>query len=146
MTNDTFLPSDYEVPSSSDKYMKLVKGDNRFRILTSPILGYELWVDEGDRRVPKRTPMDKPFTTDEAENPEDIKHFWAMVVYNYANKKIQILEVTQKGIQKTLRALAKDEDWGTPLNYDIVVVREGKDKNTTYSLNPKPAKKLVEGI
>jgi hypothetical protein len=70
-----------------------------------------------------------------------------MVVYNYANKKIQILEITQKGIQKTLRALAKDEDWGSPIQkYDIVVTRTGDGMETKYEVLPKPATKLTEGI
>ena len=145
--DNTFLPESYEVPGVSDKYFKFQKGENRFRILSSPILGYEYWVEEGDKRIPKRTPMTKPFTTDEVENPEDIKHFWAMVVYNYANKKIQILEITQRGIQKTLRALARDEDWGSPvLKYDIVVIKTGDGMETKYEVLPKPATKLTEGI
>ena len=142
-----FLPPDYEVPSSRENYMRFEEGDNKFRILCSPIIGWEAWVsDEQGGRKPIRQPMDKPFSVDQVDAPEDIKHFWAMVVYNYNLKKIQILEITQKGIQKSIKALARDEDWGTPLNYDLVVVREGKDKSTTYSLNPKPAKKIDPGI
>lgn len=142
-----FLPTDYKVPSSSDKYMKFVKGDNRFRILTSPILGYEIWKDDGDKRVPIRTRMSVPFTTEQAPDPEDIKHFWAMVVYNYANKTVQILEITQKGIQKTLKALAQDEDWGSPVQkYDIVVTKAGDGMETKYEVLPKPATKMDDGI
>lgn len=142
-----FLPTAYEVPSGSDKYMKFVKGENRFRILTSPILGYEWWIDQGEKRVPKRVSMDQPLPVTEIDDPESIKHFWAMVVYNYANKKVQILEITQKGIQKTLRALAKDEDWGSPVQkYDIVVTRVGDGMETKYEVLPKPASKMDEGI
>ena len=145
--DNTFLPTGYEIPGVSDKYMKFQKGENRFRILSSPILGYEYWEEVGDKRTPKRTPLDKPFSTEEVSDPEDIKHFWAMVVYNYANKKIQILEITQRGIQKTLRALARDEDWGSPvLKYDIVVIKTGDGMETKYEVLPKPATKLTEGI
>ena len=104
--DNTFLPESYEVPGASDKYMKFIKGENRFRILCSPILGYEYWVEEGDKRIPKRTPMDKPFSIEVAENPEDIKHFWAMVGYNYQSKEIQILEVTQSSILSSLKDVA----------------------------------------
>ena len=145
-TND-FLPTDYEVPSGSDKYMRFQKGENKFRILSSPILGYEWWNDEGDKRIPRRIPMNKDIPVTEIDDPESVKHFWAMIVYNYANKKIQILEITQKGIQKTLRALAKDEDWGSPIQkYDIVVTRTGDGMETKYEVLPKPATKLTEGI
>ena len=145
--DNTFLPTGYEIPGVSDKYFKFQKGENRFRILSSPILGYEYWEEVGDKRTSTRTPLDKPFSTEEVSDPEDIKHFWAMVVYNYANKKIQILEITQRGIQKTLRALARDEDWGSPvLKYDIVVIKTGDGMETKYEVLPKPATKLTEGI
>src|SRR3990167_2497267 len=125
-----FLPEKYEVPQKSGNYMKFTEGVNRFRILTSPILGWETWqiMNDGTRK-PVRKPMDQPFSVDEVEegDPTKIKHFWAMVVYNYEEEKIQILQITQKGVQKSLRALAKDEDWGSPLGYDIVVTREGKE-------------------
>jgi hypothetical protein len=142
-----FLPNDYEVPSSGSNYMKFEQGENKFRILSSPILGWEYWLDEGNSRKPIRTPIDKPFTTLQIEDPDKIKHFWAMVVYNYNEKKIQILEITQKGIQKTLRALAKDEDWGSPvMTYDIVVTKTGEKMETKYEVLPKPAKKIDPGI
>lgn len=142
-----FLPEGYEIPSSTDKYMRLVKGENRFRILSSPILGYEYWIEKDDKRIPLRTPMNKPFSVDVAENPEDIKHFWAMVVWNYAAKRVQILEITQKGVQKVLRALAKDDDWGSPVQkYDIVITRSGDGMETRYEVLPKPATTMDEGI
>ena len=144
-----FLPTSYEVPSSQSNYMKWAEGDNRFRILSSPIIGWEAWEDLPDgKRKPIRTTVDKPFTVDQVEDPTTIKHFWAMAVWDYQEEKIRILEITQKGIQRTLRALSKDPDWGTPVQtYDIVVTRKGKTLNDTeYSVLPKPAKKLDEGI
>jgi len=138
-----FLPKSYEVPQGKGNYVKFQNGENRFRILTSPILGWEYWVsDEDGNRKPLRRKMDDPFKTDVATEPEKIKHFWAMVVYNYQDKKIQILEITQKGIQKSLRALAKDEDWGSPVNnYDVVITKTGEKLETEYQTQPKPAKK-----
>ena len=142
MTN-TFLPSDYEVPSTSN-YMKFVAGENRLRILSSPVIGWEYWISDAEgNRKPLRKKMDNPFSTIEIENPEEIKHFWAMVVYNYQEKRIQILEITQKSIQKTLKALAKDEDWGSPVQtYDIVVTKTGEKMETRYEVLPKPAKAM----
>jgi hypothetical protein len=146
--NNEFLPLGYEVPSSADGYMKFEQGDNRFRILCSPILGWEYWVTDSEgKRKPLRKRMEQPFSTLEVEEPESIKHFWAMVVYNYNTEKIQILEITQKGIQKILRALAKDKDWGTPVQtYDIVVNKTGEKLETKYEVLPKPIKKIDPGI
>lgn len=149
MSDNTFLPASYEVPQKAGSYMKFLEGENKFRILASPILGYETWEDLPDgSRKPKRTPMDKPFSVNEVEggDPNNVKHFWAMPVYNYAEEKVQILEITQKGIQKSLRALAKDEDWGSPVSYDLVVTRTGQKLETEYQVQPKPAKALSSAI
>lgn len=145
----SFLPQDYDVPESSSRYMKLKPGDNRFRVLDSPVIGYEYWVYEKDTSTPIRVK-----TMDEAVNaenylptrgdgkPNQIKHFWAMPVINYATGKVEILEITQKSIQKTIKELAQDEDWGDPRQYDIAITRQGEGLETEYSVVPKPNKPL----
>lgn len=142
-----FLPKEYDVPSSKDNYMRFQSGDNRFRVLASPIIGWESWETKNDgSRTPIRHRMDEPFKASEVEDPEQIKHFWAMPVWNYDEERIQILEITQKGIQRTIRALSKDTDWGSPVNYDLVVTKQGEKLKTEYSVQPKPVKKLDPGI
>ena len=150
-----FLPTTYEVPVKPSNYMKFQDGDNRFRILSSPILGYEWWVDQdgnpkakGDKIVkgdkPVRVPMAGPVPESAIETA---RHFWAMKVWNYQEKMVQILELTQASIQKPLKALARDEDWGSPVDkYDIVVNKTGEKLDTEYQLTPKPAKKMDEAI
>jgi len=83
---------------------------------------------------------------DVSEIGDEPKHFWAFVVWNYKDEKVQILEVTQKGIMKAIRNLVNDEDWGDPKNYDLVVTREGEGLETEYSVNPKPKTELDKGI
>ena len=137
-----FLPTNYDVPSGPSGYMKFEQGSNRFRILKSPIIGNEGWLN----KKPIRKRMNESFRDDEVEDIEKVKHFWAMVVWNYKAEKVQILEITQKGIQRTIRALAKDEEWGTPLEYDITVTREGEGMETEYQVVPMPPKPLSESI
>lgn len=139
-----FLPSAYEVPSKENGYMKLKKGDNRFRILTKPILGWEWWEDtaEGGRR-PQRVRMDEGVSV---ATGTEAKHFWAFVVWNYQANALQILELTQKGLQRAIKGLWQDQDWGSPLNYDLVISREGEGLETEYELKPKPAKALDNEI
>lgn len=137
-----FLPAGYEVPTTSN-YMKFQLGENKFRILSSPILGYEWWVETEGTRKPVRVDLKTQIDISKIENPDEVKHFWAMPVWNYQAKRVQILEITQKGIQKTLRALARDEDWGSPVQtYDIVVTKTGEGFETKYEVLPKPAKPL----
>src|SRR3990167_11455266 len=108
--SDNLLPDKYEVPQKTGNYMRFQDGENKFRFLSSSLLGWETWQELPDGgRKPLRTPIDKPFSADQVEggDPMNIKHFWAVVVWNYAEEKIQILEITQKGIQKSLRALER---------------------------------------
>lgn len=140
-----FLPNDYEVPSTSGQYMKFIQGENKFRILASPIVGNEYWIiEKGGKRKPIRVRMGSPITTGDLEDSDgdSIKHFWAMPVYNYKEKRIQVLELTQKGLQKQIKALSSDGDWGSPTGYDLVITRFGESLETTYILQPKPAKAM----
>ena len=136
---DNFFPNeDYKLPVSSN-YMRFQEGENNFRVLSSAIVGYEYW-----------NTQNKPVRSKESwdEMPEDIKtekdgsvrinHFWAFVVWNYEAKKIQILELTQKGIMKTIQGLIKNPKWGNPKEYDITVARSGSGFDTEYSCVPNP--------
>lgn len=142
VSESAFLPDTYEVPVDN-KYMKLREGKNRFRIMSSPVLGYEWWVDgpDGSRKV-NRIPMNQSIPVDKVKNPEDIRHFWAMMVWNYQDKKIQMLELLQRSLQKFLYSLAHDPDWGSPVNrYDIMINRVGTGKeDTKYDIVPIPPK------
>jgi hypothetical protein len=134
--NGEFLPSDYKVPHGPSNYMKLEVGENKLRIMDSPIVGYEWWVVEEDgKRKPMRVHIGQ-------RNPADSKHFWACPVWNYKAKRVQILEITQKSIQRALGALAADSEWGSPLNYDISIVREGEGMESRYQVIPAPHKAL----
>lgn len=139
-----FLPKEYKdnksLNETSGGYMKFVKGANRFRIMGSPIVGWEWWEElEEGKRSPRRVRINDKLDVSTISEPETIKRFWAMVVWNYELKRLQILEITQKGIQKTLEALVSDEDWGTPVQtYDLVVTKIGDGMETKYECLPKP--------
>lgn len=126
MTNfDTtfdFLPENYELPASTGgNYMKIQDGNNKFRILAKPVVGWLYW--ERTNPEEKGRPVRLEYT-DEArkiavenakQNPkkedQSIKHFWAMKVYNYETESVQILEITQKGLMQDIVNYAKDENW-----------------------------------
>jgi len=135
-----FLPDDYKVPETGN-YMKLVSGDNRFRILSKPIVG---WLDWKDKK-PLRFTMDaRPESPVDPKKP--IKHFWAFVVWNYASERVQVLEVHQQGIQKAIKAMDDSPEWGDPVNYDIKVNKEGQGMETEYTVTPLPPKPLMPEI
>jgi len=142
---ENFLPKDYSVPVGESNYMRFQQGDNLFRILAPPIVGWEDWVEEDGKKKPVRFKMDlKP---NQPFNPKrKIKHFWAMPVWNYNDERVQILEITQSGIQSKIKSLVDDEDWGKPFDYDIKVIRNGEGIETEYSVNPKPKKAVDESV
>lgn len=132
-----FLPEDYESPKASNHYMKIQEGENRIRILTAPVLGWEDWQE----KKPVRWKLEnKPTKSFDPKKP--VRHFWAFVVFNYIEERIQILQVTQATIRKSIEALCRDKDWGTPYHYDIKINKTGEGVDTEYTVNPVPHKPL----
>ena len=85
--------------------------------------------------------MDAELPLDENGERTKVKVFLAMPVWNYTENDLQILELTQATIRKTLSSLEADEDWGTPTEYDIKIMKDGSGRDTTYSVSPAPKKK-----
>lgn len=135
----SFLPQDYETPKQNNHYMKLEEGENKIRILSRPILGWEDWKDTKPIRFKYKDRPEKPI------NPEKpIRHFWSFIVYNYANQEIQILHVTQSSIKKAIEALCADSEWGSPHQYDLKITKSGEGMKTEYSINPSPHKPITD--
>lgn len=139
MTDNDFLPDDYKAPSGN--YMKLQPGENRIRILQKPILGWEGWKD----KKPYRFRMEERPVTTGFDN-QMVKHFWAFVCWDYADKAIKILEITQASIQKAVEAVARNADWGPPYNYDLSITRSGADLETKYTIVPIPPSPISKQI
>jgi hypothetical protein len=146
----SFLPDDYKVPASNTGFMKFQQGENVFRILSDAIIGWEWWttevIDGKEVRRPNRVTDEEAIPVTEYNEDQPPKHFWAMVVWNYQDKKIQVLEITQKGIQKAIRALEKSKGWGEPKRYDISVTKTGEKLETEYSVMPIPPEPLDKEI
>ena len=114
--------------------------------MSSPIMGWTYW-DKNNGNKPVRleyTSENYKIATQEAlKNPDPkdqkVKHFWAMVVWNYETTKIEILEITQKSIQESLRVLSTKKGWGNPVNtYDISIDKSWSGIDTEYQLSPIP--------
>jgi len=132
-----FLPEDYQAPKNANQnYMKLQQGENRIRILTKPIIGWEAW--SADNK-PIRFRLDEKYT-------KDAKHFWAFVVWNVIDQRIQIYQVTQATIRNAIEQLTKDNDWGSPFGYDIKIIKKGEKMDTEYTVNPVPHKEVSPDV
>lgn len=140
-----FLPKDYKAPVGSTSFMKLEEGQNRFRILSEAVIGWEGWKNNKPFR---REGIEQNITADEVDTDSKygkakpkINHFWAFLVFDYKDKQVKILEITQKSIMKSIEGLVNDPDWGDPVNYDLGIERvEGQ--RVSYNVNPYPPKKV----
>lgn len=135
-----FLPTNYETPKASNNYLKLLDGENRIRILSKPIIGWEDWKDSKPIRY-RLEEKPKPF-----DPKKPVKHFWSFIVHNVMEDRIQIMHVTQATIRRSLEALVRDPDWGAPYNYDIKINRSGEGMDTEYHINPVPHKKVEDRV
>ena len=153
--NGSFLPDNYQVPDKAKQFMKLEVGDNPFRILSAPLLG---WVFFNDENKPVRRGFDEgEFTIEELKvlkakkndkgEYEGSRHFWILLIWSYKHNAPKVLEITQISILKPLYSLINDEDWGDLRGYDININRVGAGKNDTeFTTMPKPHKPLSNEI
>lgn len=133
--SDFFPTEDYKVPQTASNYMKFEEGLNRIRILSSAIVGYQYFTTE-NKPVRSREPFeDTPLDIKPGRTP---KHFWAFVVWNYNEKKIQVLEITQKSIMMAIKSLIDNSKWGNPKNYDIAITKTGDKLDTEYGVQGEP--------
>lgn len=135
------LDNNYELPTSGGKYLKFKDGDTKFRVLSEVITWYEYF--DNDNKVYRSEEMFKE-TPNIKEwfwgKPWYQKHFWAMVAYDYEDKKVKILTTTTKAIQSSMLSLLKDPDFGDFKNYDLKVTKTGKWTETTYLVKALPPK------
>ena len=142
-----FLPKDYKEPEAASKYLqKIPEGNTTIRILDTPQLGWQGWKDtyKDSKKIssPTRAKLDSEigYKMEEFDNEiRDVKFIWAMTVYNYEEKAIQLWSIHQASIRKQISKLNQNQKWGNPNSYDITINREGKElSNTVYSLQPNP--------
>jgi hypothetical protein len=127
-------------------YMKLQQGENKFRIVGSIddggfITGMLGWIEEDGKRIPIRWECDSEAPRSFADKP---KEFFAFKVYNYAEERVQVLEITQVKLKNDLTSYCDDSEWGDPRKYDISIMRSGEGLETSYAMVPKPHKKMTE--
>lgn len=140
-----FYPQGYEPQDAPSDYMKLVKGENRIRILAKPIIGYEYWFESVGEDGKKVRNVKRVKEFGQAVNDpkaETIKEFHAFVVWNYSLQQVQLLNITQKTIQRAIFGYNKDSDWGDLTGFDIVIRKDGDGMDTEYTVTPKPHKAM----
>lgn len=139
------IPDNFN-PNPASGYMKFTPGANKFRVLEPGITGQVWWIEEDGKRKPMRRKDGDKISPSELDADSTIKPFLALVVYNYADNAVQVLEITQKGILNALTNLEKDEDWGDLREYDIKITRTGEGFDTEYQVTASPKKELSQDV
>jgi len=134
--------------SSGTDYTRLEVGENRLRIVSEVISGWECWSGEEGSRKPirqqygfKASQLDDLKVTDNDGNPsKDQKQFYACIVWNYGSEQFECWTPKQASIKNALYALDQDEAWGDPTQYDVIITRTGSGFDTSYAVMPRPQK------
>lgn len=133
-----FLPKNYEAPKTGGGYYKFVKGENRFRILSPAITGFEYWTKDNKPVRQKEAWEEVPEDAKRSESGGFQKHFWAFAVWNYEESRVQILEITQSTIQRQIEGYVENKKWGDPTKYDLVVNATGDGMEREYNTLAEP--------
>lgn len=133
---NSFLPQDYQQPTSAGGFTKLETGENRFRILSSPLL---LWLEwRGGKPLRHAFVQGGPKPEKGPDKNDSVKHAWALIVWNYKTKQIEVFELDKQDVISGVLNLSNKPAWGHPKNYDIVITKKGSGLDTEYILTPEP--------
>ena len=140
----TRLPTDYKVQESTwSNYFKITEDAQEFRILASPIIGWEYFRVDGDRSFPVRQKEAFEDVPSDSKDWSKPKEFRAFPVWNHNLGKVQIMEITQASIKKEILKYVQDEEnWWDPKTYDFSIYRTWKGKETRYTLMALPKSKF----
>lgn len=135
--SDNFFPDSVNVESTS-RYARLAQGKTKLRMLGAPIFFQETWgTDATGKRVPNRFPLGAVVAPEQI-GPDGLRTCMAVKVYNYNEGAIQIWQVSQKTILKSIKEYSQNGAFGSPLNYDLEISKMGQAMTTKYSVIANP--------
>ena len=129
----------------------------RFALLEeTPLEFFEVWGEAQDGSVKPFRFTDEPTPEDietefgsdysrrlnrDGTAPEPAKFAIAVPVYNHDAGSVQVLQISQKSINRELDSISQMEDYANLLEWNFVLSKEGNGLNTEYSLRAVPRKK-----
>lgn len=120
---------------------KLKDGQSvKFRILGSPIEGFERWTVEQKpvvARIGEGWPEGHKWRDGKEGAP---RLFAAMPIWNNNDEMVQTFTFTQGSIRDAIASYVAHEDYGVPTGYDLTLTRKGSGMETEYSVVASPPK------
>ena len=156
-----WLPKSYKAPSMGGDFLnpsRIPESDHmdrpvKIRVLgnfdfpKTAIMGWSSWERTAQKNICHRVEYsDEAKGELEARGYDDVKHFWALLVYNWEEMRPQAFEFTQASIRNDLLKLFADPDWEDPKDYDIKIRKNGSGVNTKYSVVPVGKAELPKDV
>jgi hypothetical protein len=145
----SFFPEGY-TPSQGGgtDYTKLPEGTTRLRVVYEQMLmGWSYW-DTNNKC--HRFPFDKkPTSTPGIKDGEKLKELYALGVYNYDTKRLEVWEITQATIKQQLFDYWHNEEYGKFTGYGLSIKRTGSGLKTEYGVVagvPKPLPAEIQAL
>lgn len=142
------LPKNLDQLQEKKEFLKLndlPDGEHRFRIVQGAIGGFIEWDNNKPLRHEARPSMIK--------NPDrPPRVFWALYVWDYQQKDLFVMEITQKTLLSALRSFGENEEWGDITTFDIKIKKTKTSKMMhdkviyDYAIIPVPHKPMSEEI
>jgi hypothetical protein len=136
MSTNSFIPEGYAQPTSAGGFTKLETGENKLRILSSPLL---MWLEWRDGKPTRHLYVQgQPAPAKGAGQKDSVKHSWAVIIWNYKTEKIEVFELDKAGVIASILALSEKPSWGHPKNFDLIITKKGSGMETEYVTTPEP--------
>lgn len=132
---------DVDVQSGAG-YMKLTEGDNVVRIISKPFQFSVCWIKDA-QGVPRKVRSALKSNCPLIKRGEKLQKRWYLGVIDRRSGGARILEVSSQ-IMGGLKDLALDDDWGSPLHYDVNIKRMAPGSQPLYRPIAKPKKPLTQ--
>lgn len=117
--------SNYHKPND---FMSFKEGENRIRILSSGIIGFQHVMKTATRFV-NLGPCTETKDCEHCKKGNEAKMAWKWIVYDYSSGRVKILDAGPM-IGNQICDIAVIN--GEPKDYDILVLREGQGLKTQY--------------
>ena len=142
------MPKNLDQLEEKKEFLKLndlPDGEHRFRIVQAAIGGFIEW----DNNKPIRH-EERPRVIKNPDKPPRV--FWALYVWDYAQRDLFVMEVSQKSLLSALKSFGENDEWGDLTTFDIKIKKTKTNKMMhdkyifDYSIIPVPHKPMSSEI
>lgn len=139
-------PLNVQIKQNSDGgFTKLEPGDNVLRLLSEPVVAFEVWENKQVTRT--KSVIENGYYAPQQDIGKKARIVHAFKAYNYQTKQVELAAFSQKKIINALMSYDRSERWGDVRKYDINIIRTGTTKDDTdYQVQAIPPQPLSEEI